>query len=133
MLLRKLHLPGSHEHMNEAGVCGCVAAFSRKWKQKEPGGSPCSPGYSLRCSDPSGYGSWRKFCGLSVPNTTVELAEVLRNVTLAQKLQLLYRTPHNIDLWVGAISEPALPGGRVGPLLSCLLARQFRALRDGDR
>ncbi|XP_041852657.1 eosinophil peroxidase [Melanotaenia boesemani] len=80
-----------------------------------------------------GYSSWRRFCGLSVPNTTSELAEILGNFTLAHKFQLLYGTPHNIDVWVGAISEPALPGGRVGPLLSCLLARQFRALRDGDR
>ncbi|TKS73543.1 Thyroid peroxidase [Collichthys lucidus] len=80
-----------------------------------------------------GYGSWRKFCGLSVPNTTSELADILSNFTLAHKFQLLYGTPHNIDVWVGAISEPALPGGRVGPLLSCLLARQFRALRDGDK
>eukprot|EP00064_Thunnus_orientalis_P003427 superscaffoldBa00000277_g3436 len=80
-----------------------------------------------------GYGSWRRFCGLSVPNTTSELAEILGNRTLAHKFQLLYGTPHNIDVWVGGISEPALPGGRVGPLLSCLLARQFRDLRDGDR
>ncbi|XP_073327904.1 eosinophil peroxidase [Pagrus major] len=80
-----------------------------------------------------GYGSWRRFCSLSVPNTTSELAEILSNFTLAHKFQLLYGTPHNIDVWVGAISEPALPGGRVGPLLSCLLARQFRALRDGDK
>lgn len=81
----------------------------------------------------SGYGAWRRFCGLSVPNDTSELSEILRNSTLAHKLQLLYGTPYNIDVWVGAISEPPLPGGRVGPLLSCLLARQFRALRDGDR
>ncbi|XP_075993791.1 eosinophil peroxidase [Genypterus blacodes] len=80
-----------------------------------------------------GYGSWRRFCGLPVPNTTSELAEILANVTLAHKFQVLYGTPHNIDVWVGAISEPALPDSRVGPLLSCLLARQFRALRDGDR
>ncbi|XP_029697587.1 eosinophil peroxidase isoform X2 [Takifugu rubripes] len=80
-----------------------------------------------------GYGSWRRFCGLLVPNTTTELAEILHNLTLAHTFQLLYGTPHNIDVWVGAISEPAPPGGRVGPLLSCLLSRQFRALRDGDR
>ncbi|KAM9754374.1 eosinophil peroxidase [Menidia menidia] len=80
-----------------------------------------------------GYGSWRRFCNLSVPNTSSELADILGSPTLAHKFQLLYGTPHNIDVWVGAISEPALPGGRVGPLLSCLLARQFRALRDGDR
>uniref|UniRef100_A0A668AN98 Eosinophil peroxidase n=1 Tax=Myripristis murdjan TaxID=586833 RepID=A0A668AN98_9TELE len=80
-----------------------------------------------------GYSSWRRFCGLSVPNNASELADILGNVTLAHKFVVLYGTPHNIDVWVGAISEPALPGGRVGPLLACLLARQFRALRDGDR
>uniref|UniRef100_A0A665UHI8 Eosinophil peroxidase n=1 Tax=Echeneis naucrates TaxID=173247 RepID=A0A665UHI8_ECHNA len=80
-----------------------------------------------------GYGLWRRFCGLPVPNSTAELAEILENFTLAHKFQLLYGTPHNIDVWVGAISEPALPGGRIGPLLACLLAKQFRALRDGDR
>ncbi|XP_019712537.1 eosinophil peroxidase isoform X2 [Hippocampus comes] len=80
-----------------------------------------------------GYSAWRRFCGLSVPNTTSKLADILGNANLAHKFQQLYGTPHNIDVWVGAISEPPLAGGRVGPLLSCLLARQFRALRDGDR
>uniref|UniRef100_A0A3Q2CXT9 Eosinophil peroxidase n=1 Tax=Cyprinodon variegatus TaxID=28743 RepID=A0A3Q2CXT9_CYPVA len=79
------------------------------------------------------YSSWRRFCNLSAPNSTSELAEILGNSTLAHKFKLLYGTPHNMDVWVGAISEPPLPGGRVGPLLSCLLAKQFRALRDGDR
>lgn len=81
----------------------------------------------------SGYSSWRRFCGLSVPSSTSDLADIFGNSTLAHKLELLYGTPHNIDVWVGAISEPALPGGRVGPLLACLLAKQFKALRDGDR
>uniref|UniRef100_A0A3P8VGQ2 Eosinophil peroxidase n=1 Tax=Cynoglossus semilaevis TaxID=244447 RepID=A0A3P8VGQ2_CYNSE len=80
-----------------------------------------------------GYSSWRRFCGLSVPSSTSDLADIFGNSTLAHKLELLYGTPHNIDVWVGAISEPALPGGRVGPLLACLLAKQFKALRDGDR
>ncbi|MEQ2182432.1 hypothetical protein GOODEAATRI_022256 [Goodea atripinnis] len=64
-----------------------------------------------------GYSSWRRFCNLSVPNTTSDLAEIFGNFTLAHKFKILYGTPHNIDVWVGAISEPALPGGRVGPLL----------------
>ncbi|XP_064816785.1 eosinophil peroxidase [Oncorhynchus masou masou] len=80
-----------------------------------------------------GYSSWRGFCGLSVPNTTSDLAGILGNPGLAEKFLLLYGTSQNIDVWVGAISEPPLPGGRVGPLLACLLAKQFRALRDGDR
>ncbi|XP_076847006.1 eosinophil peroxidase [Brachyhypopomus gauderio] len=80
-----------------------------------------------------GYGAWRELCGLPVPANESEFAGILGNVGLAQKLLGLYGTAHNIDVWVGAISEPALPGGRVGPLLACLLAKQFRALRDGDR
>ncbi|XP_067090259.1 eosinophil peroxidase [Osmerus mordax] len=80
-----------------------------------------------------GYSSWRRYCGLVVPNTTSDLANILGNPSLAHKFLLLYGTPQNIDVWVGAISEPAPPGGRVGPLLSCLLAKQFRDLRDGDR
>ncbi|KAG9336338.1 hypothetical protein JZ751_002685, partial [Albula glossodonta] len=80
-----------------------------------------------------GYSAWRQLCNLSVPVSALDLARVLANSNLAQKLLALYGTPQNIDLWVGAISEPPLPGGRVGPLLACLMARQFSALRDGDR
>lgn len=80
-----------------------------------------------------GYGAWREFCGLSVPANESDLIEILENVGLVRKLLALYGTVWNIDVWVGAISEPALSGGRVGPLLACLIAKQFRALRDGDR
>ncbi|CAB1331816.1 unnamed protein product, partial [Coregonus sp. 'balchen'] len=78
-----------------------------------------------------GYSSWRGLCGLSVPNTTSDLAGILSNPGLAEKFLLLYGTSQNIDVWVGAISEPPLPGGRVGPLLACLLAKQFWWERDG--
>ncbi|XP_036390591.1 eosinophil peroxidase [Megalops cyprinoides] len=80
-----------------------------------------------------GYSAWRQLCGLSVPVTVADLTSVLGNHALARQLLQLYGTPQNIDLWVGAISEPPLPGGRVGALLGCLIAKQFRALRDGDR
>ncbi|TRY95993.1 hypothetical protein DNTS_002156 [Danionella cerebrum] len=80
-----------------------------------------------------GYSTWRELCGLSAPVNQSDLAGILGDVVLARKLLDLYGTPQNIDVWVGAISEPASPGGRVGPLLACLIARQFRALRDGDR
>ncbi|KAJ8402961.1 hypothetical protein AAFF_G00362750 [Aldrovandia affinis] len=80
-----------------------------------------------------GYSAWRQLCNLSVPATALDLARVMGNTNLAHKLLVLYGTPQNIDLWVGAISEPPLSGGRVGPLLACLMAKQFRALRDGDR
>lgn len=80
-----------------------------------------------------GYNSWRGFCGLSQPRTLGELKAVLRNEKLAKKLMGLYGTPKNIDIWIGAIAEPLVHRGRVGPLLACILGQQFQRIRDGDR
>ncbi|XP_035199188.1 myeloperoxidase-like isoform X3 [Oxyura jamaicensis] len=79
-----------------------------------------------------GYNAWRHFCGLSQPQSIEELSEVLGNSKLAKKFMDLYGTPDNIDLWIGAIAEPLIPQGRVGPLLACIIGTQFRNLRDGD-
>ncbi|KAM6163628.1 myeloperoxidase [Rhynchocyon petersi] len=80
-----------------------------------------------------GYNAWRRFCGLTQPNTVGELGTVMKNLPLAQKLIDQYRTPNNIDIWIGGVAEPLNPSGRVGPLLACLIGTQFRKLRDGDR
>ncbi|NWX15910.1 PERE peroxidase, partial [Aegotheles bennettii] len=80
-----------------------------------------------------GYNAWRHFCGLSQPQNVDEFSEVLGNSKLAKKFLELYGTPDNIDIWIGAIAEPFVPQGRVGPLLACILGTQFRNLRDGDR
>ncbi|XP_020922931.1 lactoperoxidase [Sus scrofa] len=80
-----------------------------------------------------GYNSWRGFCDLSQPQTLEELRAVLKNEKLAKKLLDLYGTPDNIDIWIGGTAEPLVERGRVGPLLACLLGRQFQQIRDGDR
>ncbi|XP_067865983.1 eosinophil peroxidase-like [Heterodontus francisci] len=80
-----------------------------------------------------GYNAWRKFCGLSQPKNVIQLAAVLNNLELAKKLLNLYGTPDNIEVWVGGISEPFVEGGKVGPLLACLIGQQFKNLRNGDR
>ncbi|NXX16818.1 PERM Myeloperoxidase, partial [Podargus strigoides] len=80
-----------------------------------------------------GYNSWRQFCGLSQPSNLQTLAQVLRNRSLAEKFLQLYGTPKNIDIWIGALAEPFVVGGRVGPLMACLIGTQFRNVRDGDR
>ncbi|XP_017343722.1 eosinophil peroxidase isoform X1 [Ictalurus punctatus] len=80
-----------------------------------------------------GYNEWRRFCGLSAPRNVAELGRVLNNATLAQRILQLYGRTDNIDLWVGGIAEPFVPGGRVGPLFSCIIATQFQRIRQGDR
>ncbi|XP_019492148.1 PREDICTED: lactoperoxidase [Hipposideros armiger] len=88
-----------------------------------------------RCRDHGmpGYNSWRGFCNLSQPQTLEELNAVLKNEMLAQKFLDLYGTPDNIDIWIGAVAEPLVERGRVGPLLACLLGKQFQQIRNGDR
>ncbi|KAI4875193.1 hypothetical protein NFI96_000076 [Prochilodus magdalenae] len=80
-----------------------------------------------------GYNAWRSFCNLSQPQNEAQLAIVLNNTDLAKKLLALYGHPANIDVWLGGVAEPFVPGGRVGPLFSCLIATQFQKIRQGDR
>ncbi|XP_066507078.1 myeloperoxidase-like [Hoplias malabaricus] len=80
-----------------------------------------------------GYNSWRKFCNLTTVQNQADLAKVMGDASLAKKLIELYGHPDNIDIWVAGVSEPFVPGGRVGPLFSCLIANQFKKIRQGDR
>ncbi|XP_074495939.1 eosinophil peroxidase-like [Sebastes fasciatus] len=80
-----------------------------------------------------GYNEWREFCGLSQPRNMGQLRRVLNNRPLARKFLDLYGTPNNIDVWLGGLAEPFVPGGRVGPLFACLIATQFQKVRQGDR
>ena len=65
------------------------------------------------------------------------MAESFRDVNpdpaVQQKLESAYDSVDDIDLWVGALCEPHVREGMVGPVLHQILTRQFIALRDGDR
>jgi hypothetical protein len=54
---------------------------------------------------------------------------------LANKLEAAYGVGNvdAVDLWVGGISEPPVPGGRVGETFAAIIADQFQRSRDGDR
>ncbi|XP_051766617.1 eosinophil peroxidase isoform X1 [Ctenopharyngodon idella] len=80
-----------------------------------------------------GYNEWRRFCGLSAPQNVQELAVVMNNTELARRLIELYGTPENIDIWLGGVAEPFVPGGRVGAVFACLISTQFQHIRQGDR
>ncbi|KAK2826322.1 hypothetical protein Q5P01_020536 [Channa striata] len=80
-----------------------------------------------------GYNSWRAFCGLNSIKTLDDLKEVVRDHRVAENILELYKHPDNIDVWLGGLVENLLPGSRTGPLFACLIGKQMKTLRDGDR
>ncbi len=75
------------------------------------------------------YNSARVAYGL--PAVT-SFAQITSDAALRQKLQDLYGTVNNIDLWVGMLAENHVPGSNTGPLVARILVDQFSRLRDGD-
>ncbi|XP_054652210.1 thyroid peroxidase isoform X2 [Dunckerocampus dactyliophorus] len=80
-----------------------------------------------------GYNDWREFCGLKRIQTLEDFTHVVRDVNVAGRILQLYKHPNNIDVWLGGLVETFLPGARVGPVFACLIGKQMKALRDGDR
>ncbi|CAF3402562.1 unnamed protein product [Rotaria socialis] len=81
------------------------------------------------------YTAWRKFCHLQPDeiHDFEDLRNDISDVQTRRTLRDVYKHVDNIDVWVGGILEDNLPGAKVGPLFRCLIAKQFKALRDGDR
>lgn len=79
------------------------------------------------------YTKWRQFCNMSEVDSFDDLANEITDKSIRDKLEKLYGSVHNIDVWVGGILENQVEGGKVGPLFRCLLVEQFKRLRDGDR
>jgi peroxidase len=52
---------------------------------------------------------------------------------LQKNLQAVYGSIDNVDLFIGGSAENHAPGARVGPTFQAIIARQFQALRAGDR
>jgi len=60
-------------------------------------------------------------------------AQVTRDPILQGDLQIVYGTVDNLDLFIGGLAEDHVSGADVGPTFQTIIARQFAALRDGDR
>ncbi|XP_035287438.1 thyroid peroxidase [Anguilla anguilla] len=81
----------------------------------------------------AGYNDWRAFCGLERVETLTEIRSIISDPALVKKIMDLYGHPSNIDVWLGGLLEDHVPGGRTGPLFACLIGKQMKVLRDGDR
>ncbi|XP_037668902.1 thyroid peroxidase isoform X2 [Choloepus didactylus] len=80
-----------------------------------------------------GYNEWREFCGLPRLETPADLSTAISNRSIVEKIMDLYKHPDNIDVWLGGLAENFLPRARTGPLFACIIGKQMKALREGDR
>ncbi|CAK8689140.1 unnamed protein product [Clavelina lepadiformis] len=79
------------------------------------------------------YNDWREECGLPRANNFSQVANEIKNDTIRDKLEELYGHPGNIDIWMAGLAEDLEDGSRLGPTFTCLLSRQFKFLRNGDK
>ncbi len=76
------------------------------------------------------YNSTREAYGL--PKVT-SFDEISSDPEIQAKLEELYGSVDNIDLWVGGLAEDHAPGSNLGETFTTIIADQFTRLRDGDR
>jgi peroxidase len=60
-------------------------------------------------------------------------AELTADPVLQVNLQVVYGTIDNVDLFMGGLAENHVYDAVVGPTFQAIIARQFQALRAGDR
>ncbi|CAD6992610.1 unnamed protein product [Ceratitis capitata] len=77
------------------------------------------------------YPVFRKHCKLPPTDTWEEMATAVDAKSL-QSIRQIYSSPHDVDVYTGALSEPPLDGAIFGPLLTCLVSDQFMRLKRGD-
>ena len=79
-----------------------------------------------------GYNTFRKACGLDAIESFGKFVGVIPKAIIPV-LKELYEHPDDVDLFVGGILEIPQPDHVLGDTFSCILGRQFKRLRVGDR
>ncbi|XP_076115704.1 peroxidase-like protein [Mytilus galloprovincialis] len=81
------------------------------------------------------YNRWRQFCGLhAAQHFGTNYNGLTDHDSLSAKaLKSVYRSPDDIDLFAGGLTEKIAPGALVGPTFRCLIGFQFMLFKTGDR
>ncbi|XP_050098780.1 uncharacterized protein LOC126579333 [Anopheles aquasalis] len=81
------------------------------------------------------YNLYRARCGLSIFTSWEAYNATMKAPCekTIQKIQAIYPTVNDMELFVGAAFETPLPGAVFGPTFSCIMTQQFLRARTGDR
>lgn len=78
------------------------------------------------------YYKYRELCGSRRIDKFEDLRDVMTTSNI-QNLRGIYSSVKDIDLFVGGLHETPDNGALVGPTVACILEKQFRDLKKGDR
>ncbi|XP_076304023.1 salivary peroxidase/catechol oxidase-like isoform X2 [Tachypleus tridentatus] len=79
-----------------------------------------------------GYSSYSQMCnGLLL--SSFDDFDTLMPITVRQKLQALFESVEDVDLFSGGVSEYPLSEAVVGPTFGCIIGNQFARIKQGDR
>ena len=76
------------------------------------------------------YNDMREAVGLGRVDS---FSDINSDPEIQSRLEEVYDSVDNIDIWIGGLSENPLNNSHLGELFSTLLVIQFESLRDGDR
>jgi len=76
------------------------------------------------------YNDVRESLGLT---RATQFSDITSDVDLRRRLERVYGSVDNIDLWIGGLAEDHVAGSSMGETFSIIIADQFARLRDGDR
>ncbi|CAD5209813.1 unnamed protein product [Bursaphelenchus okinawaensis] len=80
------------------------------------------------------YTKWRDHCGLQSVNSFEELEkDIINPEILIPAMKRVFTSVHDVDLVILGLAEKPVRGAVLGPTLGCIVGKQFKKTKFGDR